>query len=183
MPQKSKTIRFVDDNDETTSELGKDKKIEKGKEDKEMEKVKPTTLQQKMLAMAGQDIDQFMREMEVVHKKRETERAQDLNARLSLLDSDLMENSINKTNNERDNENLEKINLSSQSSQHPAGSLQHQHGLPPFGMPPPSLLYRPPPPPMHLRMPPPPPPRIGIRLPPGKYHHVPLVCKIYNTLN
>lgn len=49
---------------------------------------KPTTLQQKMLAMAGQDIDQFMREMEEVHRKREQDRAADLNARLSLLDSE-----------------------------------------------------------------------------------------------
>ncbi|XP_021928568.1 WW domain-binding protein 11 isoform X2 [Zootermopsis nevadensis] len=50
---------------------------------------KPTTLQQKMLAMAGQDIDQFMREMEEVHRKREQDRAADLNARLSMLDCEI----------------------------------------------------------------------------------------------
>lgn len=139
-----------------------------------MAKVKPTTLQQKMLAMAGQDIDQFMREMEVVHKKRETERAQDLNARLSLLEAENDSNAKsnnNKSNNKADDEEPEPPGA----SDHLAGHGQHtshsqhtqQHTMPPMGIPPPSLLYRPPPPPLHLRMPPPPPPRIGLRLPPG----------------
>lgn len=143
-----------------------------------MVKVKPTTLQQKMLAMAGQDIDQFMREMEVVHKKRETERAQDLNARLSLLETENEPNaksSNNKSNsNKREDEEIEppgaSEHLSShgQHASHPHAQHAQQHGtMPPMGMPPPPLLYRPPPPPLHLRMPPPPPPRIGLRLPPG----------------
>ncbi|XP_068970988.1 WW domain-binding protein 11-like isoform X2 [Bombus flavifrons] len=138
---KSRTIRFADDKEDNKQESdGKDKDGDKEKEkERDIAKVKPTTLQQKMLAMAGQDIDQFMREMEVVHKKRETERAQDLNARLSLL--------------EAENESNSKYTQS--------------HTMPPMGLPPPPLMYRPPPPPLHLRMPPPPPPRIGLRLPPG----------------
>ncbi|XP_011299872.1 WW domain-binding protein 11 [Fopius arisanus] len=170
--QKSRTIRFADDKDESKSSE-KDQNSQKDKnQDRELEKVKPTTLQQKMLAMAGQDIDQFMREMEVVHKKRETERAQDLNARLSLLDAD-SDGKSSKVNNGQENEKSEaselsgEINRSTQSSQQSTIHLQQQHGLPPMGMPPPPLLYRPPPPPMHLRMPPPPPPRMGLRLPPG----------------
>jgi WW domain-binding protein 11 len=152
--------------------------MEKEKEkDRDIAKVKPTTLQQKMLAMAGQDIDQFMREMEVVHKKRETERAQDLNARLSLLETENMssaKSSNNKSSNKGDDEELEppgaSDHLSAHGQQHTSHShTQHtqQHAMPPMGMPPPPLLYRPPPPPLHLRMPPPPPPRIGLRLPPG----------------
>lgn len=43
---------------------------------------KPTSLQQRMLALSGQNIDDFMKEMEEVHKKRERDRAADLNARL-----------------------------------------------------------------------------------------------------
>lgn len=42
---------------------------------------KPTSLQQRMLALSGQNIDDFMKEMEEVHKKRERDRAADLNAR------------------------------------------------------------------------------------------------------
>ncbi|CAF4865725.1 unnamed protein product [Pieris macdunnoughi] len=46
---------------------------------------KPTSLQQRMLALSGQNIDDFMKEMEEVHRKRERDRAADLNARLSAL--------------------------------------------------------------------------------------------------
>ncbi|XP_012250757.1 WW domain-binding protein 11-like [Athalia rosae] len=170
---KSRTIRFADDKDDKkeSSEL-KEKEKEKGREiekEKESSKVKPTTLQQKMLAMAGQDIDQFMREMEVVHKKRETERAQDLNARLTLLDADANAKANSNGKSEQD-EGLEPPGLMGHPPPHNPHHPQHphQHSLPPLGLPPPPLLYRPPPPPMHaLRMPPPPPPRIGLRLPPG----------------
>lgn len=103
-----------------------------------------------MLAMAGQDIDQFMKEMEVVHKKRETERAQDLNARLSLLDGDSASHQ------------------KSQTADVPPSMPNPQPPMPLMGIPPPPpMLYRPPPP-LHLRIPPPPPPRMGMRLPPGK---------------
>ncbi|XP_039755905.1 WW domain-binding protein 11 isoform X1 [Pararge aegeria] len=46
---------------------------------------KPTSLQQRMLALSGQNIDDFMKEMEEVHRKRERDRAADLTARLSAL--------------------------------------------------------------------------------------------------
>ncbi|KAG7188216.1 hypothetical protein KM043_016085 [Ampulex compressa] len=175
-PLKSRTIRFADDKEDKQELENKDKDSEKDKEkDREMSKVKPTTLQQKMLAMAGQDIDQFMREMEVVHKKRESERAQDLSARLSLLEAENDSNSkSNKSNSNTDEDDLEPPGASDHSTGHnqhlPSHShAQHSqpHAMPPMGMPPPPLLYRPPPPPLHLRMPPPPPPRIGLRLPPG----------------
>ncbi|KAK0180768.1 hypothetical protein PV327_003118 [Microctonus hyperodae] len=170
--QKSRTIRFADDKENDKHELeGKGKSAEN--KDKDLEQVKPTTLQQKMLAMAGQDIDQFMREMEVVHKKRETERAQDLNARLSILDSE-SENIARNKNIKSGGHNTEPSSSSDISSsipsQHHERIQHHQHTITPMSIPPPPLLYRPPPPPpppMHLRMPPPPPPRIGLRLPPG----------------
>lgn len=139
-------------------------------QDKDVTKVKPTSLQQKMLAMAGQDIDQFMREMEVVHKKRETERAQDLNVRLSLLkdvDSEKTNKSTESGNTDNDHESSGKSTDHSSVLNHPA--MSHP-AMPLMGLPPPPpLLFRPPPPPIHLRMPPPPPPRHGLRLPPGIY--------------
>ena len=121
-----------------------------------------------MLAIAGQDIDQFMKEMEVVHKKRESERAQDLNARLSLLETDSVLSSTNK------NDGLSKSDSSKNetSSSVELPKLPPQPPMPLMGLPPPPpLMYRPPPPPMHLRIPPPPPPRMGIRLPPGKFFY------------
>ena len=150
---KSRTIRFADDD-----KIGTDKRDDNSKDsDKDLTKSKPTSLQQKMLAMAGQDIDQFMKEMEVVHKKRETERAQDLHARLSSLESDKDKDS------EKSSTNLPN-NLMP-----PPHVPNLQPPMPLMGLPPPPpLMYRPPPPPLHLRIPPPPPPRMGIRLPPGK---------------
>ncbi|XP_051161113.1 WW domain-binding protein 11 [Leptopilina boulardi] len=169
---KSKTIRFAD---ERGNKLKHD--YEKD-QDKDVTKVKPTSLQQKMLAMAGQDIDQFMREMEVVHKKRETERAQDLNVRLSLLkdvDSEKTNKSTESGNTDNDHESSGKSTdhssvLNHSAMSHPAMPLM---GLPP----PPPLLFRPPPPPIHLRMPPPPPPRHGLRLPPGPPPGVPRLLR------
>jgi WW domain-binding protein 11 len=158
---KLRTIRFADDDrmDDDKREEYDGKEMDRDKE-KEITKVKPTSLQQKMLAMAGQDIDQFMKEMEVVHKKRETERAQDLNARLSLLEGD-------STNNDQDKQG-EKSNTDLQSNIMTSNTPNTQPPMPLMGLPPPPpLMYRPPPPPLHLRIPPPPPPRIGIRLPPG----------------
>ncbi|XP_014229593.1 WW domain-binding protein 11 [Trichogramma pretiosum] len=141
-PVKTKTIRFVDDEKAETY-------VQDSEKDKDSSQVKPTSLQQKMLAMAGmEDIDHFMKEMEVVHKKRETERAQDLNTRLTLLES----------NKEKEDEPMPM----------PSNNVPTQPPMPLMGLPPPPpLMYRPPPPPLHLRIPPPPPPRMGIRLPPG----------------
>ncbi|XP_034947418.1 WW domain-binding protein 11 [Chelonus insularis] len=166
--QKLRSIRFADEKDDNKHESDDgDKNLDKESDkDREKDKVKPTSVQQKMLAMAGQDIDQFMREMEVVHKKKETERAQDLNIRLSMLESE-----EDKTSNKTDHENMEfssSLNhMTAVSGHHHHPHVQHpQHSISSMGIPPPPLLYRPPPP-MHLRMPPPPPPRIGLRLPPG----------------
>ncbi|XP_066596842.1 WW domain-binding protein 11 [Prorops nasuta] len=186
-PQKTRTIRFADDKDEIQESENKEKELEKDNKERERElsKVKPTTLQQKMLAMAGQDIDQFMREMEVVHKKRETERAQDLNNRLSLLEAENDANiKSNKTHSKGEEDKIETsgsvttattaavtIDHSSGNNQHTPSHTHSHHSqsqsMPPMNLAPPFLLHRPPPPPMHLRMPPPPPPRIGLRLPPG----------------
>ncbi|XP_068976062.1 WW domain-binding protein 11-like [Bombus flavifrons] len=176
---KSRTIRFADDKEDNKQESdGKDKDGDKEKEkERDIAKVKPTTtLQQKMLAMAGQDIDQFMREKEVVHKKRETERAQDLNARLSLLEAEHESNS--KSNNKCGNNKMEVEDLeppgasdhSSNHNQHTSHShSQHtqSHTMPPMGLPPSPLMYRPPPPPPGMpRMLRPGPPSMSRMLPP-----------------
>ncbi|KAK7792647.1 hypothetical protein R5R35_005106 [Gryllus longicercus] len=107
-PPRQRVIRFADDENSQDDNLSKGSENRKDKE-KDTESTgesgaapppapKPTTLQQKMLAMAGQDIDQFMREMEEVHRKREQDRAADLTARLSLLEGEPQEEDGKQTN-------------------------------------------------------------------------------------
>jgi len=48
----------------------------------------PNSLQRKMLEMAGQDLDQFMKEMEEVHKQKEEEKEKDLQRRLARLEDE-----------------------------------------------------------------------------------------------
>jgi len=79
---RKRTIRFGDEREETLEKTVSD--------DPENATTpgQPNSLQKKMLAMAGQDLDQFMREMEEVHRSREAEKAADLQARLARLESD-----------------------------------------------------------------------------------------------
>ncbi|KAL0278514.1 UNVERIFIED_CONTAM: hypothetical protein PYX00_000320 [Menopon gallinae] len=139
---------------------------------------RPTSLQQKMLAMAGQDIDQFMKEMEEVHKKRKADRAADLENRLQALEHS--KSYGNKIPGQR--EPSPPLSAAAQHQAQPNVSetdpMQQVHrpgvgGMMP-GMPP--MIFRPPPPRgvpalMGIRLPPGPPPglppRLGIRLPPG----------------
>lgn len=153
-------------------------------------KPQPTALQQKMLAMAGQDIDQFMREMEEVHRKREADRQADLDARLAAI-ADTGEDGRS-YGQEQDREfgdresgrDVEVPGVSGQLGKTPPGlpPLTGIHPGPPPGPPPlmslPHMMYRPPPPrgapgvPMQamqgsVRVPPGPPPGRPPALPPG----------------
>lgn len=47
---------------------------EEASSDSESKTVKPTSLQQKMVALSGQNVDDFIKEMETVQKKIETTR-------------------------------------------------------------------------------------------------------------
>ena len=83
--KKKRTIRFGDENESGAGEAGQE---DGGGEDDEAAPGAPNSLQKKMLAMAGQDLDQFMQEMEAVHRTREAEKAADLQARLARLEGD-----------------------------------------------------------------------------------------------
>lgn len=139
-------------------------------------KSKPTSLQQRMVALSGQNIDEFMKEMEAVHKNKDPE----------TLSS----------NPENTNPRNEDSNKNETKSQHetmaPPGTDPQDiitHNLPP-SIPPPTMLFRPQmnqiprpvmplmsmrlppgPPPGRPNLPPGPPPglppRLGMRLPPG----------------
>jgi len=80
---RKRTIRFGDEREEQVEEKGGD-----DQETAVSAPGQPNSLQKKMLAMAGQDLDQFMREMEEVHRTREAEKAAELQARLARLDGD-----------------------------------------------------------------------------------------------
>lgn len=63
-------IRFAGNNDESDSEDADESDEERNENEDDSNRLRPTSLQQKMLAMAGQDIDSFMKEIEEVHKSR-----------------------------------------------------------------------------------------------------------------
>ena len=82
--KKKRTIRFGDETEAEAGDAGQEDEVE----DDEAAPGAPSSLQKKMLAMAGQDLDQFMREMEEVHRSREAEKAAGLQARLARLEGE-----------------------------------------------------------------------------------------------
>lgn len=86
--KKTKTIRFADETKAAPDIVGKSDEKKDDAKLVEADVPKPTSLQQRMLAISGQNIDEFMKEMENVHKKKEQERAADLLERLSTLEKD-----------------------------------------------------------------------------------------------
>jgi len=81
---RKRTIRFGDEREEVEEDAVSEEQDVSGS----AVPSQPNSLQKKMLAMAGQDLDQFMKEMEEVHRTREAEKAADLQARLARLESD-----------------------------------------------------------------------------------------------
>lgn len=148
---------------------------------KEDEIQKPTSLQQRMLALSGQNIDEFMKEMENVQKKKERERAANLKNRLGISDEG---NDERNSDSEIDDEDKESDSDDSTSGESLSdkkevpvktqtfGQITLPSGPPPppVGIPP-AMIFRPPPlrpsmSTMGMRMPViPPPGRPG--LPPG----------------
>lgn len=57
------TYRFADEKDESREMEVSEANVEEDESREQADKPRPTSLQQKMLAMAGQDIDQFMKEV------------------------------------------------------------------------------------------------------------------------
>lgn len=173
-PKKLKSIRFSEDADKTPEEILKLTKEEI---------LKPTSLQQRMLALSGQNIDEFMKEMENVQKKKEQFKYQSENSDLlERLDQPDKENIEDEDNDEEDSSSDEE-NDSPVKEIIPAPKIAVTlPPPPPVGMPP-GMMFRPPPlrPGLpnisHMRMPPGPPPsgrpppnmgpRLGIRMPPG----------------
>lgn len=84
---RKRRIKFGDEDEEEEDPV-KGGGDEDEDEDSANSAPQPNSLQKKMLAMAGQDLDQFMKEMEVVHKTREAEKAAELNQRLARLDGE-----------------------------------------------------------------------------------------------
>lgn len=77
-----------DDGDiiEFTTKLAAEEEIEVDEDalsDTESKTVKPTSLQQKMVALSGQNVDDFIKEMETVQKKIESSREEENRAKLT----------------------------------------------------------------------------------------------------
>ncbi|XP_063535524.1 WW domain-binding protein 11 [Cydia strobilella] len=133
---------------------------------------KPTSLQQRMLALSGQNIDDFMKEMEEVHRKRERDRAADLNARLTALKrSGGHRDSDSDSDNETPMPPPAMAAMPPEFILEPPGVEMRQMPPPliPPGLRPPPLLVPLGPPPLRLpsRAPPGPPPGPPTGLPPG----------------
>lgn len=161
---RTKTLRFSDDITVARVAEAEDKEMET--EPIEEVVTKPTSLQQRMVAISGQNIDEFMKEMEAVHKKETT---------------------IDKPSEENGKREVDKEPMMPPGTD-PLEQTQNQMPMPPPN-PNPSVLFRPPPPMprpvlplMAMRLPPGPPPgrpnlppgpppglppRLGIRMPPG----------------
>ncbi|KAJ6638482.1 WW domain-binding protein 11 [Pseudolycoriella hygida] len=158
-----------------------------GDKNEDLSVKQPTSLQQRMLAISGQNIDEFMKEMENVQKKKEQERAADLHERLSTLDKDKESSDNSESESESESEGDDKDESDDDDDDEdeveppvvketlpPAPAFPSQQPIklpsgppPPVGLPP-AMMFRPPPlrpnmqPPMAIRMPPGPPPRPGM---------------------
>ena len=147
---RSKKIRFAGDDKGDKEDQDDSGLSRKDQNQNKTETPKVDSLQKRMLAMSGQDVDAYMKEMEEVHRQTQEDKDRELQSRLARLE---------------------------QSQPQPPGiasdmfNQQQQQmippgpppGLPPRG-PPPSLMgsYRPPAPPLRPGMAPP-----GVRPPPG----------------
>lgn len=87
---RKRTIRFGEEDDQEDGVEDHQRSAEDREERREPlpPLQQPNSLQRKMLEMAGQDLDQFMREMEEVHRQREAEKAASLQQRLSRLEGE-----------------------------------------------------------------------------------------------
>lgn len=69
----------------STKSVEEEKAVEEDRSsDNESTPVKPTSLQQKMVALSGQNVDEFMKEMETVQKKMETNREEENRTKLTV---------------------------------------------------------------------------------------------------
>lgn len=142
---------------------------------------KPTSVQKRILAIAGQKFDDFMKELENVRKKKDIDGDQSLTkyTEKSDMSSDIANSSFahGSENEPNLNKKSETIELAQEVEREPENVLFKPHSMPPVRnlIPPPMKLPNPPPPPMGV--PPammfrPPPMRpglqsLGIRMPPG----------------
>jgi len=86
---RKRKIRFgEEDEDEVDQEDQEPPPEEDLEEEAPSKPPQPNSLQRKMLEMAGQDLDQFMKEMEEVHKQKEAEKEASLQRRLARLGDD-----------------------------------------------------------------------------------------------
>lgn len=158
---KKKSIRFSDENE---------------KKESDDDNSGPTKVQQKLLSLSGQNIDEFMKEMENMQKKKEEERALEIKRVDPTPDVGIPEE------REPAGEKSSKIEIEEVKKAPVMPTVQQGIVLPQIPNPGMPLMFRPPPLrpgiPMGIRMPPGPPTgprpnmlgpnmRMGIRMPPG----------------
>ncbi|XP_076326592.1 WW domain-binding protein 11 [Tachypleus tridentatus] len=195
-PFRGRKIRFADEDDHMDDgPPGEEKKVEQiteYKKDEDSDTLQPTPLQAKMLAMAGTDISEFLKELEAVHKERSHGKSKD------STPENVKKDTAEDGREEDERENIDEADEHHEEIPASVPSVPVTSTLPPGpppGLPPgpPPMIFRPPPlrpglgppprlgppgipPPPHSRPvlppgpPPGPPPRVGTlppRLPPG----------------
>lgn len=192
--KKSKSIRFSDEIKSKDSrkrskedDEHKDKTRKRPISPEPGDIVKPTSLQQRMLAISGQNIDEFMKEMENVHKKKEQDKDEDSPKQSSDEEEDDEEEESDDETDESeqsgkdDDDDADEEDEDEDEKEKPQAKKDPEPSipLPPAPAPPPThsitLPSGPPPPPIGLppamifRPPPlrPSMPGLAIRMPPG----------------
>lgn len=178
------------DTDAEDNEVVLKKYVSKSKSNKIVPK--PNSLQQRMLAISGQNIDDFMKEMENVHKKKELERS---SGKTEAADSATKDIVLEKAKHSDESDSEESSNSENEDSDpvqkrakkevkavkpvataaavQPAAAAAAQTQPPPMAIAIPPAHYSmgglAPPPPIMFRPPPRPPAMhgFGIRMPPG----------------
>lgn len=160
-------------------------------DESEVEVPKPTSVQQRILAIAGQKYDDFMKELENVHKKKDQlkDKEKENDKKRSSDDEEHDSDNSTSSEDEKDYGNDDKkeevkpsapnVGLSSIPTVPIVPALDPKPPILPFNnMQPPHMMKLPNPPPPPMGMPPmmfrPPPMRpglqsLGIRMPPGKF--------------
>ena len=170
--QKSKKIRFED---EENAERSGDEEEEGMADDGDKSKAGSglTSLQAKLLLLSGQDVDQFVRETEVLLQEKEHDKNADLQKRLSRL----KDSTISYDDPAAPGEDMGGAKPSDVVGAPPLFNVG-----PPVPVPPPQIpsLFRPPPPragllpPVNVRLPPGPPPQnLGSLMPPPQGGQMP----------
>ena len=157
---RKRTIRFDDGDDGDGKEKVDPADLPPGTAEVDEDGPHVDDVQRRMLRMAGHaDVDQYMKEMEEVHRKTQNEKQQEIQNRIAKLDGQQPQEELPVMPLQQQQPPQQLIPPPPPHQPHPAHLHPHMIIPPRGGVP---LMYRPAPPPLRPGVAPP-----GVRLPPG----------------